>query len=156
LGNNLRSYLEGHSLQKETVDLHRLLQERINTIKKLFPDITFILDNTPLLIVTNSDAMNRIVDNIINNACKYNKKNGSVWISIHPQNHTLHIEDNGKGIEYPEKVFDRFYKEHERGLGIGLHIVKKLCDELKIAIRVKSALDEGTHFTLELHTLMLH
>ena len=79
-----------------------------------------------VLIVTNSDAMNRIVDNIINNACKYNKKNGSVWISIHPQNHTLHIEDNGKGIESPEKVFNRFYKEHERGLGIGLHIVKKL------------------------------
>lgn len=156
LGNNLRSYLEGHSLQKETIDLHRLLQERISTMKKLFPDITFILDDTPLLIVTNSDAIIRIVDNIINNACKYNKKNGSVWISINAQSRTLHIEDNGKGIEYPEKIFDRFYKEHERGLGIGLHIVKKLCDELKIAIHVKSVLDQGTHFTLELHTLMLH
>lgn len=153
LGDNLRGYLEGHSLQKETIDLHHLLQERIGTMKKLFPDITFILDDTPLLIVTNSDAMNRILDNIINNGCKYNKNNGSVWISIDQKNHTLHIEDNGKGIAYPAKIFDRFYKEHDRGLGIGLHIVKKLCDAMNIPVNVQSTLREGTLFTLNFQAL---
>jgi len=149
LGDNLRSYLEGHPLQKETIELHILLQERIGTMQKLYPSITFTLDDTPLFVEGNRDALIRIIDNILNNASKYNRENGCVWVGINPHTQTLHIEDNGKGIEHPEKIFDRFYKEHERGLGIGLHIVKKLCDELKIPIHVTSIVDQGTHFTLE-------
>ncbi len=156
LGNNLRSYLEEHPLQKECIDLHLLLKERIATIQKLYPTISFILDDTNLPINANRDAIIRIVDNLLSNAAKYNKENGSVWITINSQGKTLHIDDNGKGIEHPEKIFDRFYKEHERGLGIGLHIVKKLCDQLKISIHVKSVLHQGAHFTLDLHTLTLH
>ncbi|MGZ5207922.1 MAG: sensor histidine kinase [Sulfuricurvum sp.] len=156
LGNNLRSYLEGHPLQKEYFDLHTLLEDRIATIQKLYPSVSFILDSITLSINANQDAITRILDNLLSNACKYNKENGSVWITINLQTKTLHIDDNGKGIEHPEKVFDRFYKEHERGLGIGLHIVKKLCDELKIAVHVKSVLHQGTSFTLDLHTLTLH
>jgi len=53
-----------------------------------------------------------------------------------------------KGIKYPNKIFDRFYKEHELGLGIGLHIVKNLCDELGIKIKVQSKIDQGTTFIL--------
>lgn len=62
----------------------------------------------------------------------------------------LSIKDSGKGIANPSKIFNRFYKEQERGIGIGLHIVKKLCDELKIGIDVKSELGVGTTFTLKL------
>ena len=156
LGNNLRSYLEGHPLQKESIDLHTLLEERIANIQKLYPTISFILDDITLTINANPDAMTRILDNLLSNACKYNKENGSVWITLNSSTHTLHIDDNGKGIEHPEKIFDRFYKEHERGLGLGLHIVKKLCDELKIPIAVKSVLHQGTGFTLDLHALILH
>jgi len=156
LGNNLRSYLEGHPLQNETIDLHTLLKERIAIIQKLYPTISFILDDTTLSITTNPDAIARIIDNLLSNAAKYNKKNGSVWIYFNTSTQTLHIDDNGQGIEYPDKIFDRFYKEHDRGMGIGLHIVKKLCDELKIPIHVKSVLHQGAHFTLDLHTLTLH
>ncbi len=153
LGNNLRSYLEGHPLQKESIDLHTLLKERIATIQKLYPAVSFILDDTSFTIHTNPDGITRIVDNLLSNAAKYNKKNGSVWIYLNTSTQTLHIDDNGKGIEYPEKIFNRFYKEHDRGLGIGLHIVKKLCDELKIPIHVKSVLGEGSRFTLNLNML---
>lgn len=154
LGDNLRSYLEGHPLQNETIDLQTLLKERIITVQKLYPDLSFILDDTAALsITTNPDAISRIIDNLLSNAAKYNKKNGSVWIYFNTKNQTLHIDDNGQGIQHPEKIFDRFYKEHERGLGIGLHIVKKLCDELKIPIQVKSVVGEGSRFTLDLSKL---
>jgi signal transduction histidine kinase len=153
LGDNLRSYIEGHALQKESIDLHILLQERIANFEKLYPNISFTLENNNLNISANYDAIARIVDNLLSNAAKYNKINGSVWIRINPSDATLHIDDNGRGIEYPEKIFERFYKEHERGLGIGLHIVKKLCDELKIQIDVTSVPEEGSHFTLNLSAL---
>ncbi len=65
------------------------------------------------------------------------------------------IKDTGKGIKHPEKVFTRFYKEQERGIGIGLHIVKKLCDEMKIPIRLESEVNVGSTFELDLSALTL-
>lgn len=155
LGDNLRSYIQGNALQKESIDLQILLKERVASIEKLYVNISFILDESSLHIHANHDAIGRIVDNLLSNAAKYNKKNGSVWIRVNALAKTLHIDDNGRGIEYPQKIFDRFYKEHERGLGIGLHIVKKLCDELKISIKVTSVLNEGSHFTIDLKAITI-
>ena len=47
-------------------------------------------------------------------------------------------------------MFDRFYKEQDRGIGVGLHIVKKLCDELDIDVEVKSRVGIGSEFLLKL------
>lgn len=153
LGDNLRSYLEGHPLQNDTFDLLPLLRERITIFQKLYPDITFILDPSNIILSSNRDAIIRIIDNLISNAAKYNIPKGSVTLIIEPTKKELLILDTGKGIKQPEKVFDRFYKEHERGLGIGLHIVKKLCDELSITIKVESVLGKGSQFLLDLRAL---
>ncbi len=67
----------------------------------------------------------------------------------------LEIKDTGIGIENTKKVFDRFYKEQDRGLGIGLHIVKKLCDELKIDIKINSKQDIGTIVYLDISNIIL-
>ena len=66
----------------------------------------------------------------------------------------LSIKDSGKGIANPKKVFERFYKEQERGRGIGLHIVAKLIQELHIKIDVKSTLQEGSEFILDLKNIL--
>ncbi len=42
------------------------------------------------------------------------------------------ISNSSYGVKNPSKVFERFYKESDRGLGIGLHIVDKLCNTLDI------------------------
>ncbi|MFZ2890928.1 sensor histidine kinase, partial [Sulfuricurvum sp.] len=91
---------------------------------------------------------------LLSNAAKYNKHDGSVMITIDSRGNKFHIQDTGKGIAYPEKIFERFYKEHERGLGIGLHIVKKFCNELKIPINVESKISNGTIFTLDIESLI--
>jgi len=153
LGDNLRSYLEEHVYQVETVDLNSLIQTRISTLEKLYPSIHFILNLESISMTVNRDAFTRIIDNLLSNAAKYNKHDGSVTISIDSEHNRLHIQDTGKGIAHPEKIFERFYKEHERGLGIGLHIVKKFCDELKIPINVESRISKGTIFTLDLGSL---
>lgn len=153
LGDNLRGYLEGHALQSSPLELHTLLQERLAIVQRLYPHISFSINDTRLKILVNHDAITRIIDNLLSNAAKYNTDHGSVTITIDPKTAKLSIQDTGQGINYPEKIFDRFYKEHERGLGIGLHIVKKLCDELGITIHVQSTLNQGSLFTLELKAL---
>ena len=151
LGNNLRSYLDGHELQKESIELSSLLQDRLSIVERLYPDITFHLEKSSLVVHANRDALIRIFDNLLSNAAKYNNPQGSVWIDI--SSTTVVIRDNGKGIKNTAKIFDRFYKEHDRGLGIGLHIVKKLCDAMNITIHVQSIFGEGSLFTLNFQVL---
>jgi two-component system OmpR family sensor kinase len=154
LQQHLRAYLKNHSMQKEELKLDLLLQERIALIKNSYPDIKFTLDISNIKILSSKDTFNRIIDNILVNAAKYNKKNGFVHIFYNAGD--LHIEDSGKGIKNPKKVFERFYKEQERGIGIGLHIVKKLCDEAGIKISLESELNKGTTFRLNLSELIVH
>jgi signal transduction histidine kinase len=98
-------------------------------------------------IYINEIAFSAIIDNLISNAFKYNKKGG--YIKVYLDKSYLVIEDSGIGIKDTKKIFDRFYKENERGIGIGLSIVKKLCEELKIDIKVSSN-SNGTKIKLNL------
>ncbi len=153
LQENLRAYLHNHKQQKEHFSLNTLLQERVALQQKSHPDLTFSVrvDNTQLN--ANKAAFQRILDNLIGNAAKYNRQNGSVTVTFEPKSSALNIIDTGQGIKNPKRIFERFYKEQERGIGIGLHIVKKLCDELKIKITVESKVDEGSTFALDLTAL---
>ena len=151
LQNNLRGYLDEHALAEEIFDLMKLVETRVEMVKKIYPDIVFKQERYSLQLNTNRDAMDRIVDNLLTNAAKYNRKNGSVTIKLQDKN--LLISDTGSGIRDSSKVFKRFYTENAKGVGIGLHIVKKLCDALGITISLKSKLGEGSIFTLNLSRL---
>ena len=152
LQNHLRSYLQNHSLQKEEFDLKTLLLEQVYDIQKSHPDITFTVDTQKQTLFTSREAFSRVLINILSNAAKYNRPNGFVKITY--KGNTLHVEDSGKGIKNPKRIFERFYKEQTRGIGIGLHIVKKLCDELHIKIGVKSSVGDGTTFMLNLSKII--
>lgn len=153
LQNNLKSFLDNSLLQKEQFELFAIVDEKIKYFKTLYPDMEFETQRERILIFTNKDALSRILDNLISNACKYSKKDATITIKMDKK--ILYIKDNGYGIKNVKKVFDRFYKESERGVGIGMHIVKKLCDELKIDIVVKSKLEVGTTVTLNFAKVML-
>lgn len=153
LQQNLRSYLHDHAHQKEFIELQSLVSQRVDMLVKNYPDIHFQVTMKTSRVKTNPEAFTRILDNLLSNAAKYNRQNGSVSATFEPKTSTLQIIDTGKGIKNPKRIFERFYKEQERGIGIGLHIVKKLCDELKIKISVDSKTDKGTVFTLDLSAL---
>lgn len=146
LQENLKFYLKEDKRQYEKFDLHKLMLERVETIKSLYSTISFSVTGEQLHVTSNRASVSRILDNILSNAGKYNKKGGSVSITV--KDKSIVISDTGKGIKSANKIFDRFYKEHDRGLGIGLHIVKKLCDELDIKIQVQSEVGVGSSFYL--------
>lgn len=125
-------------LSKEKLDIEKLLKIKIEDFKLIFPKIEFIVDIKPNSFVnTNEKALIRILDNILNNSCKYsNELNPKIEISF--ENQILSIKDNGKGIKYPTKIFERFYKEDNQGYGVGMHIVHRLCDNLDIKLLIQS------------------
>ena len=148
LQENLQTFLKGMQTQTEVFDIASLIHERIPYFEVLYPDIIYHTELSPLKVQANRDAFVRIVDNLLSNAGKYNKPDGQVLVTM--EGTLLKIEDTGKGIAHPQKVFGRYYKEQERGIGIGLHIVKKLCDEMRIAVEISSRQGEGTIFSLDL------
>ncbi len=152
LQHNLQTFLKGALTQTEEFDVKDLIKERIPYFEVLYPDITYHTNLVSFKIKANKDAFTRILNNILSNAGKYNKKAGKVSVTLN--NSQLTIEDTGKGIKDTSKVFQRYYKEQDRGIGIGLHIVKKLCDEMHIRIKMKSKIDQGTRIILDLSRVM--
>lgn len=156
LQQHLRSYLNDHTGQKELFDLKVFLNDRVSMLEKSYPEIHFSLTIESTNIMTNREAFVRIIDNLLTNAAKYNRQHGSVDVIFEQKLSTLRIVDTGKGIKNPKHIFERFYKEQERGIGIGLHIVKKLSEELGIKIGVESEEGQGSTFSLDLSSLTVN
>jgi len=143
---NLKTFLLNNPNQIETFNIKDLIDEKLKFYSLSYPTISYE-NKADCKITVNKHSFSSILDNLISNAFKYNKKNGKVEIFI--KNKKLYIRDTGTGIKNTKRVFDRFYKEHERGVGIGMNIVKKLCDELKIDINIDSN-KSGTTIILDL------
>ena len=148
LQNNLKSFLYHSPSQSVKVNIAALAEKRLDMMQNIYPKLTFTLSKySDLVKITNEDLLTRILDNILSNAAKYNKQNGSIKLTI---NHdTLSIQDTGKGIQDIDNVMQRYHKEQERGLGLGLHIVQKLTNELNIGMKINSVVDEGTEIILD-------
>lgn len=122
-------------------------------LKKINLDIK-IDDDTK--VNANKFYLEIILDNLISNAIKYGKEDGTIHIEWNKLQNALQIQDDGIGIseENIPRLFNRFYRadisrsNEIKGNGLGLSIVKKLADLQKITIVVTSKLSQGTTFTL--------
>ena len=152
LQNNLKSFLHNSPSQSQNVDIALLAEERLANIQNIYPKLNYTFDKQNDLIKnTNHELLMRILDNILSNAAKYNKPQGEVILTI--SNEVLTIEDTGRGIKDVNKVLQRYYKEQDRGIGIGLHIVNKLCNELNIGMTIQSQINSGTKIVLNFQHL---
>ncbi|RMF08404.1 MAG: PAS domain S-box protein [Candidatus Neomarinimicrobiota bacterium] len=108
-------------------------------------------------IITDEYGLERILNNLIDNAVKYTPSGSvSVRLSRHKPHYILTIRDTGIGIspEYLPRLYDIFsqesvgYTKKFQGIGLGMSLVKKYSDLLGIQIQVESSKGIGTTFTL--------
>ncbi len=108
------------------------------------------LDLEEAKITMDKRKLTRVIDNLISNAIKYNKRNGTVGIKL--REGLLIIWDTGIGMDQDKipYMFDRYmrFNSSEGGFGIGLSIVKKILDEYHITIEVDSKEGKGTKMVL--------
>ena len=131
LHQNLDAYLKEQTFEQDKFYLKEILDEQVDFFSSMYDYLDWEMNIESMLIKSDKNAFSRIIYNLLSNACKYNTSNG--FIKINTKNNILSISNNSyHGIKYPSKVFERFYKENERGIGIGLHIVEKLSTELSI------------------------
>lgn len=92
----------------------------------------------------------RLINNLISNAIKYNNLGGKIYITL--DKNSLMVKDTGIGIEESKQkdIFSRFYRANDvqGGFGIGLNIVKEICNSYNIKIEVFSKENLGTTFKL--------
>nr|WP_255494401.1 HAMP domain-containing sensor histidine kinase [Sulfurovum sp. bin170] len=135
LHKNLDVYLKDMQFEQEKFSIKEAVLEQVAFFNSLYDYLDWEVDVKEQIITSNKNALSRIIYNLLSNACKYNTSSGFVKIKM--EENILSITNSSYGIKNPSKVFDRFYKESDRGLGIGLHIVEKLCDELGIEKRLE-------------------
>lgn len=144
---NLNILLDENNLKLQNINLSQIIEQKIEMYRNLYPKIKFINQVQNAQIKSNEKAILRILDNIISNSCKYAVEQNPT-IDILFKKNSLTIKDNGKGIKYPQKVFERSYKEEESGYGIGMHIVHRLANSLGIKIQINSKPNYGTEIIL--------
>lgn len=144
LHENLKVLLEEDTFQLEEISVCGVANELLHDYKTIYTTLHFSIECHSLQSQLNENALKQILHNLLSNACKYNTKKGS--IKLYTQGRTLHIQDSGIGIENPERIFERNYSEQSSS-GIGLDIVKRLCDAMNINIKVDSS-SRGTTVAL--------
>ena len=93
-------------------------------------------------ISLNETKLQRIIDNNITNAIKYTKEYKIIKIILYEnEEHCIfEISSNSTIIKKPEHIFNAYYRENSSkdGLGLGLNLVKSICDEEHIKIELQS------------------
>ena len=137
----------------EWIDLKELILDRVDYFYILSNSkkISFELDLKEKKLLIDTIMIARMIDNLISNAIKYNKRKGTIKIVLREE--YLLISDTGIGItsDKVNSVFDRYsrFTSSVGGFGIGLNIVKSIVDEYNLKITLNSILGEGTTFKIE-------
>jgi len=127
------------------------IQTVMADVRKVDMSLVLVPSDLKLIKRTDRTKMRQIFTNLLNNAIKYNKKGGSILITV--SNDYIMVTDTGVGIskENQEELFKPFTtfstcRNNIQSSGIGLNLVKKLCQVLNYSITCESTFDEGTTF----------
>lgn len=131
---------------------HRMEMKSIEFTNKVSPEV--------ILFQVNHDLLFQLIYNLINNAIRYNKEQGSITVNdnyTQGQPYTLFIIDTGIGIRQEElgTIFNRFKKAAQNdgeGHGLGLSIVKSIALYHGFEIKVRSEFGKSTTFSITIPT----
>ncbi len=113
----------------------------------------------PVELIGDASATGRIVRNLLDNAIKYSDRGEvRVTVALVAGEAILEVSDTGRGIAAEEqpRIFEEFYQierageDPPQGVGLGLSIVKHLCELMRARIELCSILGVGTRFTISM------
>lgn len=162
VNNILAASKESHASQVETCNLSVEIQKFVKELEPLADkrniNINIKVNSENIYVSIPESKIARIVTNILENAIKYNKESGQIFIDVIEKRSMAYItiKDTGIGIAENEleKVFDKHYRADSgkklniEGSGLGLAIAKDIAEAYGGNIAVSSKLGESTEFTI--------
>jgi|YelNatPaOPRAMG01_1025707.scaffolds.fasta_scaffold10142_9 heavy metal sensor kinase len=149
-------------LKDEVVDVGEVAQGVWKNFFKVAKEngLEFYFQGESVKVRGDRDYLKQLIVNLVDNALKYTPSGGYIRLSTSAQNGValIEIEDTGEGIpeEDQERIFDRFFRvdkarsREKGGAGLGLSICKWIVQAHGGEISLKSALGQGTTFTVKL------
>lgn len=145
-------------LNLRDADLRALIEECRDVIRptaeRLGLTLALAVPNDPVIRLTDPQRLRQVLINLLGNAAKFTDQGGIITVSLvdGPTGTTITVADTGIGIAPAqlERIFDLYsHSKSERnraagGLGIGLHVSKKLVESLGGRIEIESKPDVGT------------
>ncbi|APW66590.1 diguanylate cyclase [Poseidonibacter parvus] len=131
---------------KRDIDFVDYIRSRIDffnlSAKQFGSNIVFNSMFKTLTFNFNETKLQRIIDNNLTNAIKYTQENSNIYITLTKEenSHILTFSSCSQYIQNPQKVFKEYYREEsiKEGFGLGLSLVKRICDEENVDIKVES------------------
>jgi signal transduction histidine kinase len=159
INGNILKYSKKSKIEYQAINLANVVNEFAKVYKPLLLKKNILLnidisldDNT---IHGNSIQINQILTNLVTNAADELSDNGEISISLSSSNENevvLEVKDNGPGIgeSLLEEIFSPFFttKAKKNNTGLGLYIVKKICEQHKAVIICESKINYGTSFII--------
>ena len=151
----------------EQIDIHEVIEDAIEHVKLIVESkkgsIDLSLKALDSNISGNSNHLENIIINILDNAVKYSKENPKIVVSSTNINKDIRLcfEDNGIGMDKNTQklIFEKFYREQNgdihniKGHGLGLSYVKKIIDFHNGKILLESKKGTGTKFYITLKNI---
>jgi len=149
-------------VEYESIKINELVKFIIEKNKNLAKlkeiNIEAKITEQPINVFGNKIELARVFYNILDNAIKYTPRGGIIEIAdkIVPDKYFLTINDNGGGIEKEvmDKIFDPFFRgdrsRNTSGAGLGLTLVKKIIENHRGSISVRSQENKGTNVIISL------
>ena len=149
------------ALRREAVDLAELVRQTVDLYEDLAEDKDLTIEATAAaqpLVPVDRNRMRQVLANLVDNAVKYTPPHGEIHIATRREGPEAIIEvrDSGPGIPPDElpRIWERLYRgdksRSERGLGLGLTLVKAIVEAHGGRVAVDSTVGHGTTFTLRL------
>jgi PAS domain S-box-containing protein len=152
-------------LKRERLDLRDIILRALETMRPAIQSRRHIVNEVllpvPIPVTVDHDRLQQVLRNLIDNAVKYTAPGGIIGIeaTMEGSEAVIKIEDNGVGVaaDMQTDIFDLFTRAanpedvDERGLGIGLSLVKNLVVQHGGTVQVRSnGLGKGSEFTVRL------
>jgi two-component system phosphate regulon sensor histidine kinase PhoR len=151
-------------LGAERVDLQEVVERSAGNFRSSAEASAIVLSvkvpETQVVVDGDEDALELLVNNLLDNAVKYSGNAGTVEVCLHVDGHeaVLEVADNGVGIgpEHHDRIFERFYRVDQArsrelgGTGLGLSIVKHICKAHGGSVGVESTFGAGSRFWVRL------
>ncbi len=131
---------------KKAIDLGEYVQKRLEFFDEVaqFSNLKFNYLEPKFVswVQFNETKLQRVIDNNLTNAIKYTKNGEEIRVGV--QCDTVGcifwVESRSQKIHDPQKIFEAYYRERKKtdGFGLGLSLVKSICDEEEVEIKISS------------------
>lgn len=133
-------------LEQESINLNTLVEKMVHQFQEQLDqkDLALNIDQTQTIEITaNSTMIEVLITNLFTNAIRYSPSKSTIIMTL--KDGMFSIANQGEPLHNPDKIFDRFQRDAgtSHGSGIGLAIVKRICDNAGYSIQYQYR--EGKH-----------